>query len=183
VVGLGSELISDRGYTGPRNVTDLQSVHLQLDADAFIPSQRSDDAKEVLGARVTVWPKHPLQARRGDPGFTGEFAEAYRGVDVVTQDSAACSKVTIVDELEPFTKKALAKSGFALCAFTDRIAEISRECHSPSSYLRFFVLFSAAAFASACFRAFFLSSLYSRQRPWHSQYPGPVAFLCRHPAG
>jgi hypothetical protein len=48
-----------------RNVTDLQSVHLQLDADAFSPLQRSYDAKEVLGARVTVWPKHPLQARRG----------------------------------------------------------------------------------------------------------------------
>jgi hypothetical protein len=128
-------------------------VHLQLDADTFSPLQRSYDAKEVLGARVPARPKHPLQARRGDLRFTGQFAKANRCVDVVTQDSAACSKVTIVDELEPFTKKAPAKSGFALCAFTDRIAEISCECHSPSSYLGFVVLFFAAAFASACFSA------------------------------
>jgi len=38
-------------------LTDLRSVHLQLDADAFSPLQRSYDAKEVLGARVPAWPK------------------------------------------------------------------------------------------------------------------------------
>jgi hypothetical protein len=65
-------------------------VHLQLDADTFSPLQRSYDAKEVLGARVPAWPKHPLQARGGDLRFTGEFAKANRCVDVVTQDSAAC---------------------------------------------------------------------------------------------
>ena len=101
-------------------------MHLQLDADTFSSLQRSYDAKEVLGARVPAWPKHPLQAGRGDLRFTGEFAKANRGVDVVTQDSAACSKVTIVDELEPFTKEAPAKSWFALCASTDRIADPMR---------------------------------------------------------
>jgi hypothetical protein len=57
------EGVSSSGPGKVRNVTDLQSVHLQLDADAFSPLQRSYDAKEVLGARVPVWPKHPLQAR------------------------------------------------------------------------------------------------------------------------
>jgi hypothetical protein len=101
-------------------------VHLQLDADTFSPLQRSYDAQKVSGARVPAWAKHPLQAGRGNLRFTGEFAKANRSVDVVTQDSAACSKVTIVDELEPFTKQAPAKSWFALSAFTDRIADPMR---------------------------------------------------------
>ena len=89
-----------------------------LDTDTFSLLQRRYDAKEVLGARVPTWSKHTLQASGGDLRFTGEFTKAYRCVDVVAQDNAACSKVTTVDELEPFAKKALAKGGLALCAFT-----------------------------------------------------------------
>jgi hypothetical protein len=39
----------------------LRSVHLQLYADASSPLSRRYDAKEVLGARVSIWPKHLLQ--------------------------------------------------------------------------------------------------------------------------
>jgi hypothetical protein len=137
----------------------LGGVHLQLDTDTFIPLKRCDDTKEVLSARIPTWPEHPLQAGRGDLCFTGKFTKTYRCIDVVAQDSTACSKVAAVDELESFAKKTLAKRGFTLCAFADRIAKISCKCHGQSSYLRFVVLLFAAVFASACF----LTCLYSRQ--------------------
>jgi hypothetical protein len=77
----------------------LGNVHLQLNGDAFSPLQSSYDAKKILGAWVPTRPKHSLQAGRGDICFTGKFTKAYRCVDVVAQDGAACSKVAIIDTL------------------------------------------------------------------------------------
>jgi len=52
-----------------------------------------------------------------------------RGIDVITQDAAPGSEIAFIDELHAFTEKRLTEGWFPLCAFADRVAEVSCQCH------------------------------------------------------
>lgn len=101
-----------------------------LEVHALLRLRVSEDAKQVLGRRVAIWPKHPHQAVRGDGCRLFQLPEANGGVDVVTQDSSARLLVAGEHELNGFTQQCLAELRFLLGALPNCFAEVFRRWHA-----------------------------------------------------
>jgi hypothetical protein len=98
------------------------SSHAQLQMSLLL--QGADDAEEIVGARVSPWSQHGMQALARLVDLGGKVFESDSHVDQVAQDRLAFGRVPLEIGVDCLGEDGLTESGVAARARCDRLLEV-----------------------------------------------------------